>query len=74
MPGIIGPLTRQCVNIAKFQLLELDRAGQIYFFAPNFSGTELYLGARSGTRKNGPAKPKCTANQETTRNFLSSFT
>ena len=36
MPGIVGPLTRQCVSIAKFQLLELDRAGQIYFSHPIF--------------------------------------
>ena len=43
--------------------------GRISFKAPDFSGAQFYLRARSGTQKNRCSKPTCTSDLDTTRNI-----
>ena len=51
--------------------LSLNRVGQIYFYAPDFSGARFYFRSRSGTQKSGLVKSKsmCTSGWETSRNI-----
>ena len=47
-----------------------SRREQIFFWAPDFLGTQTYLRAGSGTQKNAHSKPKCTPNQNTSKNIV----